>query len=182
MFCVFITGLLALSLIFSYMLTEDPKFNTVCGVRIDLSIFSLKCSIKLSDWMMTPPLNTTNDRPLLKAECLSALQPPIQNEKVITLWRNIWKMINFSRCLCQLLLVYSGHEFASVWIRSGLGCRSRSTPPCFQMHHYNTLFFSQPMNHFCRFLFQQKRLSMLLRQVHKHTTHPVRPLLQLYFM
>ena len=120
------------------------QYSTWCENRF--SIFSLKYSIKLSDWMTTPPLNTTNDRPLLKAGRLSnpTLQPPVQNEKVITLWRNIWKMINFSRCLCQLLLVYSGHEFASVWIRSGLGCISRSTLPCFQMHHYNstTLCFS----------------------------------------
>ena len=176
-----ITWLLALSMMFSYMLTDDPNFNTVRGVKIDFSIFSLKYSIKLSDWMTTPPLNTTNDRPLLKAERLSnpTLQPPVQNEKVITLWRNIWKMINFSRCLCQLLLVYSGHEFASVWIRSGLGCRSRSTPPCFQMHHYNSTTLCFSVSQWIAVVdssFREKRLSMLLRQVHMNTTHPFRPL------
>ena len=169
-------------MMFSYMLTDDPNFNTVRGVKIDFSIFSLKYSIKLSDWMTTPPLNTTNDRPLLKAERLSnpTLQPPVQNEKVITLWRNIWKMINFSRCLCQLLLVYSGHEFASVWIRSGLGCRSRSTPPCFQMHHYNSTTLCFSVSQWIAVVdssFREKRLSMLLRQVHMHITHPFRPLL-----
>ena len=167
-------------MMFSYMLTDDPNFNTVRGVKIDFGIFSLKYSIKLSDWMTTPPLNTTNDRPLLKAERLSnpTLQPPVQNEKVITLWRNIWKMIIFFPLpLPALACVFRSRICECVnqiwsWLQE-----QEHTPmfPDAPLQQYNTLFFSQPMNRCRGFLFQGKKIiNVIAPSTHEYNS-PIPP-------